>query len=404
MGTATAKEPTLPDDPGLRALGEELARAAMGLGHGLHSGTLAAVTGLLRTVNCYYSNLIEGHATHPVDIERAMREEYASGTPLRNLQREARAHIEVQILLEGELGLQPGLNVCDPDFLLRIHREFYERLPEEFRVVRDATGGKEEPVVPGTVRAYDVRVGRHVAPGYQDVPRLLERFGLVYDPAHRTPPVGLVTLAAGHHRLLWIHPFGDGNGRVTRLMTVLYLRRLGLPSSGLWSVSRGLARRSSDYKAALAVADAERWNDYDGRGPLSHRALVDFCRFFLDVALDQVRYMSGLLEADHLTARVAKYGRAREAEILAGESFTSDAGRWQEDDTRLLKDLVYRGAIPRGEVPGLLRLPARTASRVVRRLTEDGFIESATSRAPLRLRIPAHAAPHLFPGLYPPRH
>lgn len=403
MTTAAAMEPTLPDDPGLHLLGEELARSALRLGSGLHSGTFAAVTRLLRTVNCYYSNLIEGHDTHPVDIERAMREQYAAGTHLRNLQLEALAHIDVQVLLEEQLTRHPDLNVCAPEFLLQIHREFYERLPEEFRVVSDSANTRAEPVLPGLLRTHDVRVGRHIAPGYRDVPQLLERFGRVYDPAGRSPAAGLVTLAAAHHRLLWIHPFGDGNGRVTRLLTELNLRRLGVPSAGLWSISRGLARRSDDYRAALAAADAERWNDTDGRGPLSYRALVDFSRFFLEVALDQVRYMGGLLEMDNLVDRVAKYGKARQAGMVIGAPAGTTAGKWQDDATRLLRDLVYRGATPRGEVPAMLKLPERTARRVVRLLTDEGFIHSPTSRSTLSLRFPAHAAPYLFPGLYQAR-
>jgi Fic family protein len=396
---ATAMEPTLPDDPGLRAMGEAVARAALDLGRGMHPTTLGAVRSLLRTVNCYYSNLIEGHDTHPIDIERALQGEYAPGTELRNLQQEARAHVEVQLLFEAELTERPELNVCLPEVALGIHREFYNRLPATFRVVRDPATGREEPVVSGAIRAYDVRVGHHIAPGHGEVAPLLDRFARVYDPAGRSLSEGLVTLAAAHHRLLWIHPFGDGNGRVTRLMTELYLRRLGLPSAGLWSISRGLARRREEYKRALAAADAERWNDYDGRGPLSHRALVAFCQFMLDVAQDQMTYMGGLLRVEELDARAATYGKSREVGLLKGMA----TGKWEDDETRLLRDLVSRGTIARRDVPGLLRLPERSARRVVRLLTDEGFIASPTSRAPLELRLPAHAAPHLLPGLYQSR-
>ncbi len=43
-------------------------------------------------MNCYYSNLIEGHDTHPVDIERALRHDYSDDPRTRNLQLEAAAH------------------------------------------------------------------------------------------------------------------------------------------------------------------------------------------------------------------------------------------------------------------------------------------------------------------------
>lgn len=394
-------DPTLPDDPDLRALAEQVAAHGGRLGLGLHPATLAAIRALLRTVNCYYSNLIEGHDTHPVDIERAMRAEYAAGSRQRDLQLEALAHIAVQEVLETALDEEPGGNVCAPGYLRRIHREFYARLPAALRVVRDAEGSRTEVVEPGALRHFDVRVGDHVAPPHAEVPALLERFARVYDPAGRGVGSGLVTLSAAHHRLLWIHPFGDGNGRVTRLMTELYLRRLGLASAGLWAVARGLARRAADYKRALAAADAERWNDYDGRGPLSLRGLGSFCRFFLEVTLDQVTYMGGILAVDGLAARVTRYGRARETGLLP--SVVPGSRAWTADETRLLVDLAYRGTLPRGEVPRLLRRPERTARRAVARLAAEGFLASATSRAPLSIRFPAHAGAYLFPGLYDPQ-
>jgi Fic family protein len=49
----------------------------------------------------------------------------------------------------------------------------------------------------------------------------------------------LVAIAASHHRLLWIHPFSEGNGRVARLLSHALLRRAGV-GSPLWSVARGL--------------------------------------------------------------------------------------------------------------------------------------------------------------------
>ena len=47
-------------------------------------------------MNCYYSNLIEGHDTHPIDIERALKNDYSQDAHKRDLQLEAKAHIAVQ--------------------------------------------------------------------------------------------------------------------------------------------------------------------------------------------------------------------------------------------------------------------------------------------------------------------
>jgi Fic family protein len=401
--SVTAMEPLLPDEPGLINRARAAHEAADRLGRHLHPLTLAAVADLLRTVNCYYSNLIEGHDTHPIDIERAMRARYAPRSAERNLQEEARAHIEVQILMEGWLAEDPMLNVCAPEFLLRLHKEFYLRLPEAFRVVRNPATGREETVVPGALRHHDVEVGRHLAPPHAEVEACLARIAEVYDPSRHAGPSALVALAAAHHRILWVHPFGDGNGRVARLMTDAYLRRIGMGGHGLWTASRGLARRRLEYRDALAAADAARWDDTDGRGARSHKALVAFCEFFVGTCADQIEYMQRLLAVDTLAERVAGYGRARESGALPDrDGRTTRAARFRPEATRLLRELVYRGALPRGEAATLTGLEERTARRLVRALAAEGFLASDSSRAPLRIRIPAHAAPYFLPDLYSP--
>jgi hypothetical protein len=55
---------------GLTDLALELAQRSAGFRHSLPASLLASLASLVRSVNCYYSNLIEGHDTHPIDIER----------------------------------------------------------------------------------------------------------------------------------------------------------------------------------------------------------------------------------------------------------------------------------------------------------------------------------------------
>ena len=149
--------------------------------------------------------------------------------------------------------------------------------------------------MPGKLRPRHVKIGRHVPVSPGAVPRFLARFEAVY----RAPELGridrVVAVPAAHHRLLWIHPFLDGNGRVARLVSHAMLRETGVGTS-LWSVSRGLARSVTDYKRALMAADEPRRNDVDGRGALSEVALTEFCEFFLRVCVDQVEFMASVLE------------------------------------------------------------------------------------------------------------
>jgi hypothetical protein len=95
-------------------------------------------------MNCHYSNLIEGQDTHPVDIERAMKNDYSQDARTRDLQLEAKAHIAVQQWIDGG-GLGGGVAIR-PEGIREIHRRFCELLPEDLLRVEDpATGKKSQP-------------------------------------------------------------------------------------------------------------------------------------------------------------------------------------------------------------------------------------------------------------------
>jgi Fic family protein len=396
-------EPLLISDSEITGLAQNVFEKAQRIGRSLHPETIKAVAALLRTVNCYYSNLIENHDTHPIDIEKAMKSEYAVNTRERDLQKEARAHIEVQIEIENKLLCEPEINVISKDFLCWLHAEFYTRMPEDFRIVINPQTGRSEKVKPGELRHFNVIVGRHVPPRSGEIEKYLSRLSEVYDPKRHKGANALVALAAAHHRVLWVHPFGDGNGRVTRLMTDAYLMLLGIGGHGLWTASRGLARNREEYLSLLQQADAPRQNNYDERGALSEKALGEFCKFFLNICEDQISYMCTLLDIDTFADRVLSYGRSREIGVLPNsKGHTDRLSRFRPEATRLLHQLAFRGSVPRNEIPQLLGLEERTSRRLVRFLIEDGFVKSQTSRAPIGFSIPAHAAPYIFPGLYGP--
>lgn len=258
----------------------------------LHPLVQVAVGDLVRSMNCYYSNLIEGHNTHPRDIEKALAADFSTNREKRDLQLEAKAHIEVQLLIDQ--GAMP-FEIFSLEAIKWIHKEFYARLPASLCVVTDPDSKKQVTVVPGEFRTSDVIVGRHIPPNANDIPSFLQRVAQAYKFANLSRTEQIIAISAAHHRLLWIHPFYDGNGRVTRLMSHAALLQVGVGNT-LWSVSRGLARSAQLYKANLDLADSLREGDLDGRGNLSQKYLINFCNFFLTVSIDQVDFMAKLLD------------------------------------------------------------------------------------------------------------
>jgi Fic family protein len=365
-------------------LAVELAAKSAGFRRSLPPGVLAALADLVRSMNCYYSNLIEGHDTHPIDIERALKNDYSKDPRKRDLQLEAKAHIAVQRWIDE--GNFRGRAVT-ADGLREIHRRFCELLPDDLLWVEEPDTHERLRVVPGELRHRDVSVGRHIPVSPGAVPRFLARFEETYFRVGKTDAI--LAAAAAHHRLLWIHPFLDGNGRVTRLMSHAMLLE-ALDTGAVWSVARGLARSETTYKKHLAECDLPRRNDLDGRGSLSEESLVSFTRFFLETCIDQVTFMESLMQPEHLRARI----------LL-----------WAEEETRLnllppkagtvLEAALYRGELPRGDVAELLGQTPRHARRIVSELLKNGVLTSASPRDPLLLAFPATLASRWMPGLFP---
>ena len=351
--------PLLPaGDSGLADKAREIVARSSAFGGQLHPISQRPIIDLLRLINSYYSNLIEGHSTHPVDIERAMRHDYVDDPAKRDLQLESIAHANCQIQIEVRLRREPDLNVASSEFLLWVHKIFYDQLPVDLRKVKDAKTGEELSVTGGELRQREVQVGRHVAPIASALPAFLERFGSFYrsDTHHGITPI--LAAAASHHRLIWIHPFLDGNGRVTRLYTDACFRKLPLSGYGLWNVSRGLSRRRNDYMAALTQGDATRRNDLDGRGNLSNEGLVRFCSFFLDVCLDQIEFMAGLLKLDDLLDRIGGYVQLRVAKVAPAPKQGHPA--LKPEAAYMLQEAVLRGEVTRGDIIRISGMAERT--------------------------------------------
>ena len=362
----------------------ELVGKAAGFRRSLPGGIVAALADLVRAMNCYYSNLIEGHDTHPIDIERALKNDYSTDPHKRDLQLEAKAHIAVQRWIDdGNLRAK----AATADGLREIHRRFCEMLPEDLLWVEEPRTHERVRVVAGELRQRDVQVGRHISISPGAIPRFLSRFEDVYGSLGRTDAI--LAAASAHHRLLWIHPFLDGNGRVTRLAAHSMLLD-ALDTGGIWSVARGLARNVVAYKAHLAECDLPRRNDLDGRGSLSEEALASFTRFFVETCIDQVSFMETLVQPDRLRARILLWAD-EEARMNA---LPPQAGS-------VLEAVLYRGELPRGEAANLLGLTPRHARRIVSALIERGVLVSKGPRDPLHLAFPAILASRWMPGLFP---
>ena len=382
-------EPMMPRDGGrvLENLAVDLVAKANQLSGQVKPEVRDSIGDLVRSMNCYYSNLIEGHNTHPREIDSALADRYSDDAERRALQKEAIAHIEVQRMIDA--GEAPNVAPTSPEYIRWIHYEFCRRLPEDLLWVENPETKIRVQVVAGEFRDGPGQVGRHVPPPAEDIENFLDRFADVYSGDKLSSIQKIIAIGAAHHRFVWIHPFYDGNGRVIRLMSHAMLLQCGVGSC-LWSVARGLARNSADYKASLMAADSPRQGDLDGRGALSDKQLQAFCEFFLRVSIDQVEFMESLLQPNELLRRMKLYCDDEES-----------AGRLPKRSMAMLREAFLAGQFERGRAPEVTGYQERRAREILAQLLKLRLLVSTGPRAPVRLGFPVDVVERWFPALYP---
>lgn len=369
-----------------------LATSSAKLSGNLADTTRSTIREYMAVINSYYSNLIEGNKTRPHDIRAAQKGEYFEDPAKRDLQQESVSHIQVQDWIKEQAFEEDALYT--PEFFKSIHRQFYLGIPESLWLLKDGQGEVKGKLVPGEWRTELVDVGQHVPPESDNITSLMQQFCEVYHPNRFAGDKKFIAAMCAHHRFVWIHPFADGNGRVARLFTDEALKIIGLESYGVWCLNRGIARSSDQYRTLFARADNSRQGNHDGRGLLSEKHLVNFCDFILDTAIDQIDYISDLLQLNNIHERIDSYIQARNDGRVPGIT-----GKLKEVAGLILYNAFAKGEIERSLAFKLSGMPERSARRLLGQLKDDGLLSETSSKSPLKWEIPEHAESWYFPNL-----
>lgn len=175
-----------------------------------------------------------------------------------------------------------------------------------------------------------------------------------------------------------------------RLYTHAYMMREQLDGEGLWSISRGFSKGQECYRGALHNADLQRYNDYDGRGNLSNKGLLEFSRFFLETAIDQVDFMKGLLDLDDIQRRIIRFIDLQKVH-----------GNFKEESKYVLTEVFLKGQVNRKEMERITGKSENTARRIMKELIEHGLLISDEITGPVKMNFPAKYVGYFFPKLYP---
>ncbi len=385
-------------DEDLLKMSETLCLKSAALGAAYPPQVLSGIRSMLRIVNSYYSNKIESEGTHPFEIEKASHRVFTGDTKQQQLQKMSLVHISVQEWIEDMLKEGDDSTPFTRDFICDVHREFYSHEDmKPFLDIETVPNSSDKStiikMIPGKFRNRVVYVGGHEAPDPSIIPTLFN----LYESNYKIYPnfmqaKKVIYAIASHHRLTWIHPFLDGNGRTSRLVLDGIFAGIQLEGYGLWNISRGLARNSGEYKKYLSVADMSRQGERDGRGALSLKGLKIYIKFMLETALDQVEYMGEVLQLQTLSERVENYVMFSQKGMYSKEPLP----KYSEF---LLKALLLQGEMPRGKVGNIIHASESTATKLIKKLIDQDFLESDTPKGAIRIKFNAHFASEIFPDL-----
>lgn len=367
----------------LKDLAMDVIKASSRLEGSLASETAKGLSRELRLLNSYHSNLIEGHKTFISDIKRALRQEWSVDKQKRYAQELCSAHAIVEEEMMAKLS-QMGGEVCNKEFIQWLHRHFYIQLPEEHRFTHHGDNFSDIPVNPGKWRELEVAVrhGEQLGPDGGEIPYLMNIFTQLYNPNAFHGDERLLVIASAHHRLAWLHPFRDGNGRVIRLFTSACLASIKVNVHGLWSLSRGISRNKNEYMVYLWAADS--FED-------EHQA--DFIQWFLEKCLDQIFFMEKLLDIESIGRRIEKH--------VAQLALLGEKGL-RPESAMILREAFRSGMVPRSKIQEILRVSDRQARRIVSPLIKRGMLVADSQKKPLRFGFPETSMPEYFPNLFNP--
>ena len=285
-----------------------------------------------------------------------------------------------------EESIQPGVGLTE-HFVRELHAITVKELERE----GDAT--------PGAYRQTQVKIAQseHLPPEFIQVPQYMQELVAFINENH-LPKYDLIKVALAHHRFGWIHPFGNGNGRVVRLLTYALLIKYGFNVKTGGRVLNPTAVFCNDrdlYYAMLARADSG-----------IAEGLEEWCTYVLQGILDELRKVDRLTDfgylIDKILAPALAYAKERELVTALEERVLQIAatkgiakavdlaeampGMSSAQRTYQIKKLVERKMlqpIKEGARQYTIGFSNNYLMRgIVRALSDEGFIPSTLNTAP----------------------
>lgn len=220
--------------------------------------------------------------------------------------------------------------------------------------VRDLA--REGDLTPGEYRRIEVAIANsHHRPPLASAVHAEMSALLDFANEETEPHFQLIRMAIAHHRFVWIHPFGNGNGRAARLFSYAMIRAYGFAPNVKYQTVNPTTVFGADrqgYYDRLAAADS-----------LEDEALLAWADFVLEGLLRDIKAMHTLVQPANLSALIhSAIGRTQSAALIG------------EQDARALTAVASGRPFKAGDLVDAVGMDASGRSRLIASLRDRRLI------------------------------
>lgn len=240
-----------------------------------------------------------------------------------------------------------GSTQIDRDFILELHKIVVNGL---IREGDDHVGGFRD-------RDVSIANSKHTPPSHYDVADLMREL-IEYIDADTSSRDELLKIALAHHRFVWVHPFGNGNGRSVRLLTYAMLCKKGYIEPNalrLFNPTAVFAGDRHKYYHMLELADSG-----------TDEGLLTWSEYFL----------SGIKEETEKTLRLADGGFVNNKLLLPAIGRLNTAGVLTSLESSILERAVRRTTIKAADIANLWGkdVTSGAIANQIRKMREAGYL------------------------------
>ena len=307
------------------------------------------VKNLFQTVESVISTHIEGNNTTIAAYVEAAR----------SIDKKIKVSEKIKMILNLENAIKDiekevdSNTVFDKEFILSLHKKVVGGL--------NASHDGEGDAHPGAYRHdhREIQNSQHVLPQHTDLRDLMDQLiSFINTPVPHT--MELIKIAIVHHRFVWIHPFGNGNGRVVRLLTYAMLARAGYIDKD--------GARLLDPTAVFGSNKLTYYDKLSGADDLSEQGATDWCEYMLFGLTQEIHKIDQLLDGDFTRREI----------IVPAVMYAHEKQKITKLERDMLLICVAKNLVTASDFRDLF--PANTShvriSQVINKLKEQNLIEA----------------------------